>query len=50
MIIPRILLEEYMSSSKCFNSSEGVVGLVLANAWTSRSVLSNGKRPYPTFI
>ena len=38
MIIPRLLPEEYISSSE----------LVLQNACSSRSVLSNGKRPSVT--
>ena len=44
MIITHILLEKYISSSKGVNF-EGVVELVLPNARSGRSVMSNGKRP-----
>ena len=42
MIIPRILLKQYLSSSTCVHL-KGVVELVLPNARSDRSLLSNGK-------
>ena len=49
MTIPRILLEEYISSSKCDNACQfvcqfkDVVELVLPNTRSGRTVLSNWK-------
>ena len=47
MIIPRILLEEYITSMNCVLTElkfECVVEVVLPNARSGRSVLKNGKR------
>ena len=44
MMVPRILLKKYISPSGCVNL-KALKSLVLPNARSRRSVLSNGKRP-----